>query len=168
MKVKRMQSIITMLCNFHNIRLTWKKSDVNASCWQHLREIKIAPILGKLDFWVALHEIGHIVADFTGVIPDHPVPLYMSEYAASMYAINVMAQLGIDLKIYKEHARRYQIWVMADEFNKKNLKVENIHQEVARFCDIDFDEWKGAKNIRIINRSKYPHKKHPLQVYVTK
>ena len=167
MKVKRMQSIVTMLCNFHNIRLTWKKSDAEGICWQHLREIRIAPILGKLDFWVALHEIGHIVADITGVL-DTKTPLYMSEYAASMYAINMMAQLDIDLKIYKEHARRYQIWVIADEINKKHLNVKDIHPEVIAFCNIDFSQWIGAKNIRIVNKLKYPHKKYPLIVQLSK
>ena len=163
-----MHSIVIKLCTFHNIRITWKKSDLNGSCWQLLREIKIAPIKGKLDFWVALHEIGHVVADVTGVFHDHPVPLYMSEYAASMYALNMMAQLGIDLKIYKEHSRRYQISVIAEQINKKELKYNEIHTDVVNFCNIDFNEWKGAKNIRIVNQYKMPYMKHPMKIYVTK
>jgi len=169
MKIKRMQSIITILCNFHNIRLTWKKSDNAGWCWQELREIRIAPIKGKLDFWVALHEIGHIVADVTGVLQDHPVPEYMSEYAANIYALNMMAQLGINLKIYKEHARRYQVSVIADAINKRELKVKNIHPEVAAFCNIDFSAWNRAKNIRVVkNYERFPHSKYPMQIYVTK
>ena len=169
MKIKRMQSIILALCNFHHIRIQWKKNDDASWCWQQLREIRVAPIKGKLDFWIALHEIGHIVADVTGVLQDYPVPIYMCEYVASVYALNMMAQLGIDLTFYREHARRYQVSVIAESFNKRELKIENIHPDVVAFCGIDFSEWKRAKSVRVVkNLKRFPHSKYPMRVYVTK
>lgn len=109
----------------------------NGRAWVKSKIVKI-PIPSDIDrFWIACHEIGHVVKGVDG-------KLFEYEYIAEMFALEQCKIFNWDYRQPIERARRYVIMNIS-KGHCRGLNLNSINQEIRNFCDINFDEWKGRK-----------------------
>ena len=139
LKQEMYQMHIRMLLKRYNIRvLKWIHwGNRGATGYAYLGERKvIIPIPKTLkSFYIALHEIGHIVRRFTS--GDE----YYLEYLAETWAFNHMEQWGYDIPIkYRWQAKAYVFKYLIKDWKSGKINRSNVKKEVVKWLGITLAE----------------------------
>lgn len=147
---------INKLLKHYKIHVRCWSVGSNGGAWVNLKEIKIPHPTDIDRFWIACHEIGHVVRGVDG-------RLFEYEYAAEMFAMEQCKIYDWDYRQPMERARRYIIMNIA-KGHCRGLNLDTISQEIKQFCNIDFQAWKGRK-VFVTNWGKASYTK-PLHVEI--
>lgn len=133
---KGYQKIITELLKNNNIKVLRYYRTVHGQAYLEERAIKIPKVTDELSFYIAAHEIGHIVAVDNGLSLHEP--RWKHEYEATKYALDKAREYKIRFpkKVYEAIIGylRYTI-IIATRANTK------IPQEVFSLAELDRDFW---------------------------
>lgn len=106
--------------------------------WINTKEIKIPVIDSTEAFFVALHEVGHIL---TGQKIPETTPDFVFEYHADKWAIDTARKHGIVNEKYEMRARWYVLSFIADYHNKNENYI--VPKKVLKFVGEDISSWEG-------------------------
>ena len=98
--------------------------------------IYVNPIENKSDFYMCLHEVGHIYIQPAWM--ENPIRLdepggtflaeaaVVDEYNAEMFALEHLQLFGLDTDLFEKHAKRYVF-----------KHVRKVHQKGTKWADLD-------------------------------
>lgn len=138
-KYDELEAIIWQYAKRHKISILSDRFTTSVGrAWIESKEIKIPVIDSIEDFFVCLHEIGHII---TGQKLDENAPDYMFEYLADKWAIDTAKKHGVSNFKYEMRAKWYVLQFIADYHNKNTDYT--IPNKVLKFVGEDISTWKG-------------------------
>jgi hypothetical protein len=135
--VQTMEAHVEQLCAEHGIELTGASARGRAIRWRGGRlEISIPPIRGQVSYFIALHEIGHLVG------PGRSAPRLESEANAWVWALRHAAvePTPATRRSIVKRLQGYLAWAQNRQYRRVPPRIpepDHVFWSLIAMCDAD-------------------------------
>lgn len=138
----------------HSIKVRRWRSGVGGKADMSRKMIWVPVIKHLGDFWVAMHEIGHILSELPATWRPPPCELIVHEYEADMFALSQCQALGLSTEY--EHGARRNVFKYVQRTHRQGIAWADLPQFVrTTICQdwlgIQEQQWQATR-IELLER----------------